>query len=270
MSVQKEVIHTRIWQEIPETDNPFVAKECYCCGYDVFGEVVGKASWIEYLYLLFMQERPTSEHVVMLENLAVAIANPGPRDHSVRAAMNAGAGGSTYASSLMAALAVGAGQFGGAHEIAICMKLWSSCGRELAKWKNHLTDYAALEDSEAWGPMEHAPGFYPYSSSASKPVLQTLSILSQCSTARSVFWLQDNRIELEEITNCGLSFPGVAAAVFTDIGMTPLQGEMLYLLLRLPGAAVHALEQEQYGWRNYPFFSDALTVTDDPGPRNNK
>ena len=30
---------------------------------------------------------------------------------------------------------------------------------------------------------------------------------------------------------------------------------MLYLLLRLPGAAAHALEQKQISHRNFPFFS---------------
>jgi len=41
---------------------------------------------------------------------------------------------------------------------------------------------------------------------------------------------------------------------------------MLFLLLRLPGAAAHALEQKEHGWRKYPFFGDGLTLTDDPGP----
>ena len=41
---------------------------------------------------------------------------------------------------------------------------------------------------------------------------------------------------------------------------------MLYLMLRLPGAAVHALEQEKLGWRRYPFFNDGLKLTNDPGP----
>ena len=45
---------------------------------------------------------------------------------------------------------------------------------------------------------------------------------------------------------------------------------MLFLLLRLPGAAVHALEQKKLGWRKYPFFGDGLTLTNDPGPVKDK
>jgi citrate synthase len=38
---------------------------------------------------------------------------------------------------------------------------------------------------------------------------------------------------------------------------------MLYLLLRLPGAAVHALEQRDGGYKNFPFFS--VELENDPG-----
>ena len=49
--------------------------------------------------------------------LALALANPGPRDPMVHAAMCGGVGGSHAAASLIAALAVGAGQSGGAREV---------------------------------------------------------------------------------------------------------------------------------------------------------
>src|SRR5690606_40818314 len=52
-------------------------------------------------------------------------------DLSVRAAMNAGVGGSTRASALMAALAVGAGNLGGGREVYLCVALWQSLGSDL-------------------------------------------------------------------------------------------------------------------------------------------
>ena len=131
MNTEREVIYSRIWEEIPEPDNPFAAATCYCSGYDVYGDLLGKASWIEYLYLLFKLEPPTPEQARLLEGLAVALANPGPRDHSVQAAMCGGVGGSTAASCLIAALAVGAGQYGGAHEVALAMSYWQDCGTDL-------------------------------------------------------------------------------------------------------------------------------------------
>ena len=126
-----ETITTKIWRETPETDNPFAAAECFCSGYDVYGDLLKNASYIDYLYLLFKLEPPTSQQSALLEGLAIALANPGPRDHSVRAAMSAGVGGSTHASALIAALSVGAGNLGGAREVFHAMEYWQLCSTNL-------------------------------------------------------------------------------------------------------------------------------------------
>ena len=58
---------------------------------------------------------------------------------------------------------------------------------------------------------------------------------------------------------------GVAAAAFHTLGFDSDQAEMLFLIFRLPGAAVHALEQHGFGFRRYPFFRNAVILDDDPG-----
>ena len=55
---------------------------------------------------------------------------------------------------------------------------------------------------------------------------------------------------------------GGVAAAFIDLGLTADQAEMVYLLLRLTGAAAHALEQRDPGHKQFPFF--ALVLEDDP------
>ena len=50
------------------------------------------------------------------------------------------------------------------------------------------------------------------------------------------------------------------AAAFTDLCFSSDQGEFLYLFLRLPGAAAHALEQKYSGWRAYPFFINSVKL----------
>jgi citrate synthase len=264
MSDDSEAIHTRIWKEIPEPDNPFAASVCLCAGYDVYGDLLGKASWIEYLYLLIKQERPTKSQASLLEGLAIALANPGPRDPAVHAAMSGGAGGSTHASCLMAALAVGAGQLGGAHEVALAMEYWQTCGRDLGSWQNLLKTPPKEERVDVWQPIEHPPGFDPHGASCTAPVRQTLAFLAQRSPGESLRWLQSFRPELESIADCPLAMTGVAAAGFADLEFTPEQGEMLFLLLRLPGAAAHALEQRHYGWRHFPFFARGLKLENNP------
>lgn len=265
--MSNETVCSTIWNETPEADNPFAASACYCNGYDVYGEVLKKASWIEYLFLLFQGQRPSKAQAGLMEALAIALANPGLRDHSVRAAMNGGVGGSTNAASLMAALAVGAGALGGAREIVVALDYWAQCGPNLAAWKTYLVDPPREERADIWAPMEHPPGFDPYGASCAKPVRQVLEYLSSFDCAHALAWLKQNREQLEQSADCPLAMSGVAAAAFVDLGFNADQAEMLYLLLRLPGAAVHALEQKQYGWRKYPFFRDAIVLTNDPARR---
>jgi citrate synthase len=269
-SSKKETITTKIWNEVPEEDNPFAAKACYCSGFDVYGDLLGKASYIEYLYLLFKLEPPSQNQARLLEGLAVALANPGIRDHSVRGAMNAGAGGSTHASALMAALAVGAGNLGGGREVYRAVQYWEQCGTDLDAWKEIIVNPPVEEPSDVWVPMEHVPGFDPNGVSCTLPVRQVLAYLVKIGENEKLEWLQVNRECLEEFAGCPLAISGVAAAAFHELQLSSKQAEMLFLLLRLPGAAVHALEQEAMGWRRYPFFGDGLKLTNDPGPVTNK
>jgi citrate synthase len=114
--------------------------------------------------------------------------------------------------------------------------------------------------------MEHPAGFDPHGASCPAPVRETLALLGSLSPGVHLAWLDQQRVFLEEIADCPLAMTGVAAAALVDLGLTPIQGEMLFLLLRLPGAAVHALEQQENGWRRFPFFREAVHLADDPGP----
>ncbi len=262
--MSEEKIVSAIWSEQAEPDNPFAASVCYCNGYDVYGDLLSKASWIEYLYLLFVGERPSQAQANLLEGLAIALANPGLRDHSVRAAMSGGVGGSTSASCLMAALAIGSGSLGGSREIVVALGCWQQCGMDLVLWKDCLTESIEDERIDLWPTMEHPPGFDPHGASCATPVRQVLKHLAQLSDGTYLPWLEKNRELLEEHADCPLALSGVAAAAFADLGLGAEKAEMLYLILRLPGAAVHALEQTHNGWRKYPFFRDAVVLTDDP------
>lgn len=269
MNDELEAIHTRIWDEDAEPDNPFAAAAAHCHGYDVYGEILNKAGWAEYLYLLFKGERPHQWQAALLEKLAVALANPGPRDHSVRAAMNAGVGRSTSASTLMAALAVGAGNLGGAREVYVALTYWEACGRDIDRWTAYLRQPPQEERADIWIPMEHPPGFDPHGVSCTTPVRAVLSVLTGLAPEEGILrWLQDNREALESAAMMPLAMSGVAAAALAQIGFNADQAEMLYLMLRLPGAAVHGLEQREYGWRRYPFFHNGLVVpgSEEPSP----
>ena len=259
-----ETIHTRIWQEEAEPDNAFAALSCHCHGYDVYGDLLVHASWIEYLFLLFRGEAPSREQARLLEGLTIALANPGPRDAAVHAAMCGGVGGSTSASCLMAALAVGAGASGGAREVFSAMEDWQTRGTDLALWQKGVSEKPVADPADVWPVAGHPAGFDPYGVRCTAPVLQTLAYLSSLNCGPSLVWLQANRTALETAAGLPLAMSGLAAAAMRDLGFSPEQGEMLYLLLRLPGAAVHALEQKEYGHKNFPFF--CIELENDPGP----
>ncbi|MEN6586083.1 MAG: hypothetical protein ABFE02_08595 [Sulfuricella sp.] len=261
---QQERIHTTIWHEEAEPDNPFAAARCRCHGYDVYGDMLGQASWIEYLYLLFRGEAPSPGQARLLEDLALVLANPGPRDASVHAAMAAGVGGSPSAACLMAALAVGAGGLGGAREVERVMQQFRIWGTELAMWQQKMPDYAQMDAGGIWPAAEHPPGFDPHGVNCPTPVRQSLAHLSSLSDGTCLPWLQHHRQALETFAGMPLGIAAVAAAALIDLGFGAAQGEMLYLLLRLPGAAAHALEQRDTGYKKFPFFR--IELANDPGP----
>lgn len=259
--------YSNIWLEEPEESNPFAARASYCHGYDVSGQIIPQAGWFEYLLLMFKGDRPQAEESRLLEKLAMVLANPGPREASVRAAMNAGVAGTNHSSALMAALAVGAGQYGGAQEVSICMRLWQECGQSLDLWSTRLFNPEEDERADIWLPMEHAPGFDPNGDVTPTPVLQTLEFLASLAPENgSLAWLKNNRARLESKVGYPLAISGIAAAALVDLGLDQDQGSMLYLMLRLPGAAVHALEQKQMGWKKFPYYGPAIELADDPGP----
>ncbi|MDB5050885.1 MAG: hypothetical protein JWO30_3956 [Fibrobacteres bacterium] len=248
-------MHSRIWLEEPEADNPFAARAAYCHGYDVYGDMLGRAGWADMIFLLFRGEAPSPLQAAALETLAVALANPGPRDASVNAAMCGGVGGSPAAASLMAALAVGAGSSGGSREIVLAMEAWSACGKDMQAWRNRWAETAAEPEAIGiWPRAEHPAGFDPHGASASTPVKQVLARLSELDSHSRAAWLQAHLSEMEKAAGHPLSLVGMAAAAFADLGFAPQEGEMLFLLLRLPGAAAHALEQGGFGHKRFPFY----------------
>lgn len=263
-SLGKDQLFSKLWEEEAELDNPFAARACFCSGYDVYGEILHRATYPEYLYLLFRGTRPPRHVARALEMLSIAIANPGPRDASVHAAMSAGVGGSPAAAALMAALAAGAGVSGGAREVFLAMQQWALCRCDLDAWQNSFAVPATKSKMQVWPEAEQPPGFCAYGSSCPQPVQQTLSALAAVFVDGRTVWLEENREHLERLADHPLAMTGVIAAALTDMGFTPDAGEMLTLLLRLPGAAAHALEQGESGFRQFPFFS--IEIANDPGP----
>jgi citrate synthase len=178
--------------------------------------------------------------------------------------MCGGVAGSSAAASLIAALGVGAGRYRGARDVFDAMTAWKACGTDAEKLAGHLSTLHQ-EEIDVWPQREHAPGFDPHGVSAATIVRQLLDVLARIGATPALCWLRDHRQELEAAVGLPLDISGVAAAALFDLGFSPAEGEMLYLLLRLPGAAAHALEQEGNGFKRFPFY--AVELEDDPSKR---
>jgi len=135
------------------------------------------------------------------------------------------------------------------------MEAWERVGCEVAAWQAFLADPPRPERADIWTPMEHAPGFDPHGVRCATPVLQTLTSLADIGAGPHLPWLAEQRVTLEASAGAPLAMSGVAAAACRDLTLSAEQGEMLYLLLRLPGAAAHALEQKQVGFKRFFRFS---------------
>jgi citrate synthase len=273
-------IHTSIWLEEPEPHDPLATRAAHCHGYDVYADVLGQARWADMIYLLLRGEAPSPRQAALLDALAVALCNPGPRDPAVHAAMCGGVGGSTAAACLIAALGVGAGQCGGARDVALCMGSWLAQRQALFEpdgclgagqvaagawlaWRDGLLAESLLHtQQDVWPALEHPPGFEPHARQAATVVVQALAALAALSEGPFLPWLNLHRLAAEASVGCPLAMTGVAAAALLDLGMSPQQGEMLHLMLRLPGAAAHALEQGEGGFKQFPF--PPVDLRDDP------
>ncbi|MBY0237965.1 MAG: citryl-CoA lyase [Burkholderiaceae bacterium] len=253
----RDLIHTAIWQEVPEPDNPYATRTAYCRGFDVYGEMTGNARWIDMLWLLFRPELPAPPTLAALEALAVALANPGPRDPSVHAAMCGGVGGSTAAAALIAALSVGAGRRGGARDVHDAIAMWRDCGADAAAWK-HQADEPADTPIDVFPAGSCVPGFDPHGASVPHSVRQLLAAMDALAAGPCTAWLHAQLADVCDTVGLPLAVSGVAACVLFDLGFTPEEGEMLFLLLRLPGAAAHALEQKAGGFKQFPFYTMEL------------
>lgn len=258
-------LQTAIWREVSEPADPFAVAEARCHGYDVYGELLGRAGWSDMVLLLLTGERPSAAGSAVLADLAVALANPGPRDPSVNAAMCSGVSGAPAAATLIAALSAGAGQGGGGRDVLLAMEAFALCGTEPSAWQAFV-DAPPLERDDVWPTLDHQPGFEPHGAARATTVTQTLRALAANAPAGGKLeWLAAHAPELEGIVGRPLSLAGVAAAAYVDLGLAPQQGEMLHLLLRLPGAAAHALEQADLGFKAFPF--PQLDLLDDPAER---
>ncbi len=244
---------TKIWCEIESSHNPYLAESCLCHGYDLL-ELTQKRSFVEVLYLLFRGELPGTDEARLLEQLMIALINPGPRHPATRAAMAAGVGSTDREHILPIALSIYGGSHLGAAEVEPAMN-W------LRKHRKHDPLQVArklIENSTP--PTESDWHIVPGLGSRFGGVdLMAAKIANHLSTLpgehETLTWGCTFANALNE-HGLGWLTPAIAAAVFTDLGFSPRAGAGLFQLLGAPGLLAHGVELSNKPVTAMPFVKD--------------
>lgn len=244
---------TRIWDETPSKENPYLSESCRCHGYSVH-DLMEKRSFVDTLYLLFLGELPSKDQARMLETLMIALINPGPRHPAARAAIYAGCGKTDRAHILPIALTVMGGAHLGGTEVADAMDFLN---RHITEEPEAvLSGKGNTERPNEAGDRRIAPGFgsrfngiEPFSANIAK------SLLGLSGSGDFLRWGDDFAKKLNPMGMGWLS-TGIAAAAFLDLGFSPPAGAGLFQLLSAPGLLAHGLEYCDKPLHAVPFLDE--------------
>lgn len=256
-----EKISTRIWEELPSAENPYIAESNRCHGYDLI-ELMQQKSYVDMFYLLFRGNLPSADERQLLERLMIGLINPGPRHPATRAAMNAGVGKSDPQNVLPISLTIMGGEHLGAGEVEGAMRFLRKHRKAdpVQTAESLLVELADMRPEQ--GDWHIAPGFGSRFGGVDLTPSKLAETLVECPGNSA---LLDWGCAFSSALNkegMGWLSVGLAAAVFADLGFHPRYGAGLFQLLSAPGLLAHGMEQANKPITAMPFVSDNAYVID--------
>lgn len=240
---------TRIWQEQPTEQNPYLAENCRCHGYDLLA-LARERSFFDILFLLFQGELPSKDHAQLLETLMIVLINPGPRHPATRAAMNAGVGKTDPGHILPIGLSVLSGDHLGGGEVTAAMKFFRK-GMRAAPEDLAASLLAAGEDV-----CHPFPGFGScYGGIDPMPGKAADLLCALPGSGKALHWGTRFAKALQP-HSMGWLTAGVAAAVYCDLAFLPRAGAGLFQLMCAPGLLAHGLEVANKPITAMPFLDE--------------
>lgn len=246
-----EKVSTSITKEIASPDNPFVSVKQLIHGYDLTS-LVQERSFLDTVFLLITGHLATTEQEKLLNALAVALCNLGPRAYPCRAAMVAGVSKSNAGNLLPIGLSIASGADGGSKEVEESHHFIAThINDDPSALANELTSHLEKESDEFVVTAGFSSQFkHPHELYIS--LANTLLEQHQCHT------LEWALLFSQAISHTGASINpcGLAAAVLFDLGIPARESGVLYQFLIAPGILAHGLEQTHKPITSIPFLSD--------------
>ncbi len=244
---------TRIWSEHATAENSYITGACACYGYDLL-ELMEKCTFVDMLFLLFRGELPDSRQAELLEQLMIALINPGPRHPATRAAMYAGVGKTDTAHILPIALSVLGGSHIGGGSIESCIRFFRA-------QKKRDPSLVVLELMKAktpppegdWVPVAGFGTLFGGIDEMSSLIAKRLAKLPGAGPAFAWGCLFANKLRPHGV---GWLITGIASAVFADLGFQPRAGAGLFQIMSAPGLLAHGLEVANKPITAMPFLTD--------------
>ncbi len=251
-------ITTKICEEIPSDTNPFITQQKRFHGYELTS-LMQQRSYSDVVFLLFLGELPNAEQSQLFEQLMIALSNPGVRHPATRAAMNVGIGKTNPLHILPVATGIAGGEcMGGGNIDGIMRFLRKNQRKDAAELLPTVTAArrSQPENSEYDAYTECLPGFgwlYGGQDVFAESIATRLRALPGAGSALTFGC--ELAAELDA-SNASWLMPGVASAVFSDLGFQPRVGGPLFQLLLAPGMLAHGLELANKPITAMPFVAD--------------
>ncbi|MCF6231210.1 MAG: citrate synthase [Gammaproteobacteria bacterium] len=246
-------VTTKICLETPTKENPYLTEKSYCHGYNLM-ELMSKRRFVDVFYLLFRSELPTAAESEILEQLMIALINPGPRHPATRAAMVAGVGKTDTSHLLPISLTIMGGQHLGGAGVEPAMRFLRKNRRTPAY--EVAEKLISQRPAATEGDWQIAPGFGSrYNGIDPMPTKIAKQLLTLEGAGDTLKWACTFADAITP-ANVGWLTPGVAAAVLTDLGFAPRAGAGLFQIFCAPGLLAHAVEFASKPISAMPFPED--------------
>ncbi|MCB2182960.1 MAG: hypothetical protein KQH63_13080 [Desulfobulbaceae bacterium] len=253
---------TRIWDEEPSAENPYLARSCRCHGYDIL-ELARKRSFVDVLFLIFQGELPSPNKAKLLETLMIITMNLGPRHPGTRAAMNAGVGKTNTAHILPISLSVISGSHLGGEEVVEAMHFL----RKKRKFSpREIADDLQNSPRPLKGDWHIVPGFGSRFGDIDPMPQQTASLLLDLQGDWKTLQWGDDFSKAIKPHNLGWLSTGVTAAVLCDLGFHPRAGAGIFQILSAPGLFAHGLEMANKPLTAMPFLDEEHYIIEKKDP----